>query len=680
MRKIAAILFFGVLLLTFALHSSVVSAKREPQRKGGILFAAPGGTSTACSSWADACELQTALGLAAAGDEIWVQAGIYKATTGTDSTISFVLKNGVAIYGGFLGSETAREQRDWESNPTILSGEIGNPEVHTDNTYHVVRADGVDASAVLDGFIIEHGNTYWSDPDVRGGGIYCLNNASPVFRDIILRHNYSERDGAGMYNNSSAPSLYNVTFENNTAEALGGGMSNRLSNPIIVGATFSGNHAGYGGGMYNDGSNPSIQAAVFEDNTASLNGGGLSNWFTSSPYLKGVDFVNNSSGTYGGAIMNYNSSPIMEEVLISDNTSAEGGGMYSWGVSGGMSDPKMKNVTFEFNTATAGDGGALYNKFSNPTLKFVTIHANQSVTRYGGGIYNVSSSPKLEDVTISNNTSLKAGGGMYNTGTYTDRSTPSLLRVVFFGNVASSVSYGDGGGMFNYDWCSPTMTDVVFQENSAGHDGGGMYNNQATFALLRRVLFTGNFSDNHGGGLFNTAAYPDLENVTFYGNTANENGGGMCSWAVIDPLSMVNVTFVNNTTVYGDGGGIFNSTTNGYSLRNAIVWGNSPTQIVGGGTVTYSAIQGGFGGEGNTSVDPLLEALADNGGFSKTVGLQTNSPAVDAGNPELCPDVDQRGFMRPFDGDGSDGARCDMGAYEYGSYPEAKIYLPMLLK
>ena len=322
----------------------------------------------------------------------------------------------------------------------------------------------------------------------------------------------------------------------------------------------------------------------------------------------------------------------------------------------------------------------MYNKFSHPSLNHVTIHANQSVNHYGGGMYNVSSNPVLEDVTFSSNASMKAGGGMYNTGTYIDRSTPILLRVLFIGNIANNEWYGNGGGMFNYDWCSPVMTDVVFQENTAGHDGGGMYNNQATHAVLRRVLFTGNFSDNHGGGLYNTAAYPDMENVTFYGNTANENGGGMCSLAVIDPLSMVNVTFVNNTTVYGDGGGIFNSTNNGYSLRNAILWGNSPTQIVGGGTATYSTVQGGFSGEGNSAVDPLLEPLGDYGGFSKTVALQFASPAVDAGNPDLCPAVDQRGFMQPFDGDGFGGPRCDMGAFEYGSYPEAKIYLPMLVK
>ena len=78
-----------------------------------IRYASSGGLSIGvCDSWATACELAYAVTQASAGEEIWVAAGTYTPTSGVNHTISFTLKDGVAIYGGFAGTETARSQRD----------------------------------------------------------------------------------------------------------------------------------------------------------------------------------------------------------------------------------------------------------------------------------------------------------------------------------------------------------------------------------------------------------------------------------------------------------------------------------------------------------------------------------------------------------------------------------------
>ena len=129
-----------------------------------ILYAKPTATGTGdCSSWANACTLQTALADAVSGDEIWVMMGTHKPTTGTDRTITFEL--GVEdVYGGFDGTETLRDDRDPSANPTILSGDLlGNDNeiidadepTRADNSYHVV--DGL-GSGILDGFTIANGN------------------------------------------------------------------------------------------------------------------------------------------------------------------------------------------------------------------------------------------------------------------------------------------------------------------------------------------------------------------------------------------------------------------------------------------------------------------------------------------------------------------------------------------
>src|SRR5262245_53578902 len=81
------------------------------------------------TSWANSyTSLQTALGAAVAGDEIWVASGTYKPTAGIDRSVSFVIPNGVKLFGGFHGSgvnETSLEQRDISGAKTILSGDIG---------------------------------------------------------------------------------------------------------------------------------------------------------------------------------------------------------------------------------------------------------------------------------------------------------------------------------------------------------------------------------------------------------------------------------------------------------------------------------------------------------------------------------------------------------------------------
>lgn len=92
--------------------------------------------------------------------------------------------------------------------------------------------------------------------------------------------------------------------------------------------------------------------------------------------------------------------------------------------------------------------------------------------------------------------------------------------------------------------------------------------------------------------------------------------------------------------------------------------------------VNYSVVQGGWEGTNNINEDPLLQPLADNGGFTLTHALGANSSAIDAGNPDpaTCSSTDQRGFPRPVDGDGHGVATCDIGAFEYYH----QVFLPLI--
>ena len=88
------------------------------------------------------------------GGEVWVAAGTYYPTSGHDREATFQLRGGVALYGGFAGTESRLDQRDVLHAVSILSGDLGRRQTPGDNSYHVVT--GAD-NAVLDGFQITGG-------------------------------------------------------------------------------------------------------------------------------------------------------------------------------------------------------------------------------------------------------------------------------------------------------------------------------------------------------------------------------------------------------------------------------------------------------------------------------------------------------------------------------------------
>lgn len=375
----------------------------------------------------------------------------------------------------------------------------------------------------------------------------------------------------------------------------------------------------------------------------------------------------------GGGMYSINSSPTLSNLIFTANSSYRGAGMYNEN-----SDPSLTNVIFSNNECQYGGGMANYAN-SSPTLSDVTFSGNSSAS-FGGGIYNDESSPTLTDVTFSGNSGGR-GGGIYN-----DSSSPTLTAVIFNGNTAIS----QGGGMANYYDSSPILTDVTFIENTSSW-GGGMFNTGSS-PTLNAVTFSGNSvyinpdsgdQGGWGGGLANSyLANPSLTNVTFSANSAEVGGGGMYN-EDLSNSQLTNVTFFGNSAEVAGGGiynGILGTNASNSELTNTIVWANSPDQIFNqaGSTimVNYSVVQGGWEGTNNINEDPLLQPLADNGGFTLTHALGANSSAIDAGNPDpaTCSSTDQRGFPRPVDGDGHGVATCDIGAFEYYH----QVFLPLI--
>ena len=132
-------------------------------------------------TWATAFnEIQEGIDAAAdlGGGEVWVEDALYdeiRSDDGGDVDGSLILKANVHVYGGFWGDETLREQRDWESNTTTISGAHGRG--LDSAAYHVVK--GAD-DATLDGFTITEGNAKGASEEQKYGGGMYNNFSSPV--------------------------------------------------------------------------------------------------------------------------------------------------------------------------------------------------------------------------------------------------------------------------------------------------------------------------------------------------------------------------------------------------------------------------------------------------------------------------------------------------------------------
>ncbi|MDX9954108.1 MAG: putative Ig domain-containing protein [Anaerolineae bacterium] len=384
------------LTLAAGLNASQAAASTSAAAisSASILYAAPTAQGSGdCSAWADACTLQTALTGASTSDEIWVAAGIHY--PGNAVTDTFSLQSGVALYGGFAGTETARDQRDWQTHVTVLSGDIDQNDL-TDphgvvtttahltgtNVYHVVYASIVTETAVLDGFTITAGHANGALPDYNGGGMHSF-AGNPTLSHITFSGNLAAEAGGGMYNRDSSPQLTHIIFTGNTAKD-GGGMLNYNSHSLVTDVTFIGNSAtNNGGGMDNEWySAPVLTRVRFEANHATMNGGGLANAGANlQPVLQDVIFSHNTAGAGGGGIYNPSyQNGIYTNVLFIGNTAVEGGAMYNHNITG----PILTNGLFMANTATRG--GAIYNY--RTTIDLINVTFTQNSASEGGALYS----------------------------------------------------------------------------------------------------------------------------------------------------------------------------------------------------------------------------------------------------------------------------------------------------
>lgn len=165
-----------------------------------------------------------------------------------------------------------------------------------------------------------------------------------------------------------------------------------------------------------------------------------------------------SSQNYGGGIYLTNSAPTLENLIVTDNSAAFGGGI-ACGLNG---SPTLTNVRIEANSAT-NSGGGLYISNGDPTLKNVKVLGNSTSGSGsdGGGIWASKADGLFENVLVADNFAIRNGGGIY---------TDSGALTLQFITVSLNESGVAGGGVYvGATTPYPSLNGVVVAYNAGGN-------------------------------------------------------------------------------------------------------------------------------------------------------------------------------------------------------------------
>lgn len=444
------------------------------------------------SSWEDAfATLSEALDRAVYGDTIWVAEGVYYPTEDNDRAQSFELRNGVVLIGGFNGTEQHLEERDFTLNKTVLSGNIGNQEDDSDNSYHVVFVNFADSTTVLDGFTLERGYAVFDNSlstNNRGGGILFdtsldIQVNTPSVRNCVFDNNTAVYGGAvyidGETNTSVVPSFYNCQFINNIGTLQGGaiyrvGEIGTAYDQRFETCIFTDNHSWQGGGAMlfsQSGGNYTFEQCSFVRDSSFLEGGAIYYSFFSSDTEISVNecsFTDNI-GLSGGAIffLTLGSATANHKVFITsseykDNVSrASSGGAIALGNYSDTTQLIIEDTRFQDNLSNTSSGGAIFISnqafsASRAIIKRCFFSNNQGAGLAGGAItiqgQNVSSASQYSSLAVDNSVFHKNKGSI---------SIGRGFDGTNFVNVKNSTFVDNGIYPFSKSWNS----EELFEDN-----------------------------------------------------------------------------------------------------------------------------------------------------------------------------------------------------------------------
>ncbi|HDP35904.1 MAG TPA: DUF1565 domain-containing protein, partial [Candidatus Hydrogenedentes bacterium] len=386
-----------------------------------------------------------ALNVAGNNHEIWVARGLYQ--EGSGETPAIQMRSGVRMYGGFIGVESSKFERDIFANATVIDGNNERAAVAGAN------------NTVLDGFIVVNGGMYNDgvSPIVRncafGRNTVGMTNigASPIVTDCYFGRDEEDfffwqipdwgLNETGMLNQGGAPTLARTSFLNCDDVAVRNEDTEEMS---ITACVFKSNK---GGGMINvNADSVEIISGIFEGNRASQ-GGAIHNT-DSIVYIASSSFLNNQAiGGDGGAIAG--GMLTIETATFRDNISVGGGAAIARPTENSL----IRNARFSRNRA-GGEGGALLLDAAVRMENCLVYGNGAGEGAAGAGIAVESGAPVIWNTTFARND----GYALHN---MTGAASPRLTNCILWGNT---------NAIQNTDNATAVVT---YSDVQGGQDGQG---------------------------------------------------------------------------------------------------------------------------------------------------------------------------------------------------------------
>ena len=302
--------------------------------------------------------------------------------------------------------------------------------------------------------------------------------------------------------------------------------------------------------------------------------------FTTNVLLK-LTLSQGAGGLGGAVLVNSDAVLTIAECILSNNSAAFGGGIYTSGTLA------LTNSTLSGNSAQ--NGGGIFSDDETATL-INSILTDNTALNNGGAFYCFLGSLSLENSTLSANDAYDDGGGIYNSGG------------------------------------SLTLENSTLSANGAGINGGGIYNSDGPLALENSTL-SANFAGGNGGGICNTSSSLTLENSTLSANIAGGSAGGIYSSGA---LTLTNSIVALNNAVISDPNilGSFSGSGN-LSSGDPLL---APLGDYGGPTQTMPPLSG----------SPALDGGVDTGSLPASDQrdfVRISGSAVDIGAVEIQHDM-----------------------------------------